>query len=361
MKPDQYKITNYKFFKTTERAVLNTSASFRKWINNPTPKDKKDGTYKPRLTLIKRGRLCFLKIEFSAPKILFGDNLNELNEDEFRDVIKALRLKMSRMGVLVWEKDLEESAILSFHPSKNITLTDGYTANFAIRELNKIDFSKRFDLDKKDFGNSGDALQFYTVSHSLVIYDKISDLIKPKRRAIDKDKTIQQPSLFNLIKDEYKGLEILRLEVRLSSKRKMNEQLKRLGYFPNPTFLDIFKQDICQKIVSQYWYDFFGDNQFVFNIINSPQDILQIVLRKHPDIKVIKAINIIGLYTLCRDDEGMRGFRKIIDSYKAKSNWPTVSKYIEILNDEVFSSPTWGFVEGIKQQLRCFEPFRLNS
>lgn len=361
MEPSQYSISNYGLFGTTEKEVLNTTASFKKWYNNPSPQDKKERNYMPRLTLIKRGRPLFLKIEFSAPKLLYNNNLDELVESDFDEVVKILRKMMQKMGVLVWTKTLEEASVLSFHPSKNIILNNGYTANFAIRELSKIDFSKRFDLNKKDFGNSGDAIQLYTVSHSFVIYDKINDITKPKSRAIDKDKTLQQLSLFDLIKKENKKLEVLRLEVRLSSKTKMNKQLEKLGYSTNPTLKDVFKQDLCKKIVEQYWYEFFSDNQFLFNKISDPQEILQLILRRHPRVKTIKAINIIGLYCLCRDDEGMRGFRKIIDSYKPKSNWTTIKKYIEFLDDEIFAHPAWGFIDEVKQQLGNFEAIKVEK
>jgi len=352
--------SDYRKFGATKDQIFNTFLGFKKWENNPTAQDKKDGIYKPRLTLIKRGGAFVIKIEFSAPKMIFNNNLDELEETDFDSVVKTLRERIRSMGVLVWSKDIEEAKVLSFHPSKNITLSGGYTANFAIRELKKIDFSKRFDLDEKKFRN-GEVLQLYTKSHSFVLYDKINDLKKPKSRAIDKNRTPQQMDLFEYIQKENKRLEVLRLETRLSSKRKMNEQLEKLGYAPNPPFKEIFKQELCKKIINQYWNDFFSDNQFIFNINSNPQDILQLILRRYPKIKIIKAINIVGLYSLCRDEEGMRGFRKTIDSHKPKSNWDTVKKYIKMLDDEIFANPTWGFIPEIKQQLGSFESFKVDK
>ena len=294
---DKCFMIDFKMFNTTKEEVFNTKTSFKKWMNNPTAQDKKDGIYKPRLTLIKRGRVFTITIEFSAPKIIFNNNLDELEETNFDNVVKTLQERMKSMGVWILTLNIEEADVLSFHPSKNIALSGGYTASFAIRELRKIDLSKRFDLDEKKFRN-GEILQLYTKSHSFVLYDKINDLKKPKSRATDKDRTPQQIDLFEYIQKENKRLEVLRLEVRLSSKRKMNEQLEKLGYAPNPPFKEIFKQELCKKIINQYWNDFFSDNQFIFNINSNPQDILQLILRRYPKIKIIKAINIVGLYSL---------------------------------------------------------------
>ncbi len=51
---------------------------------NPTREELKKGIYKPRLTVTKRigkgGYSVALKMEFSAPKLLFGNNFDELEE-----------------------------------------------------------------------------------------------------------------------------------------------------------------------------------------------------------------------------------------------------------------------------------------
>jgi hypothetical protein len=355
----KFTITDYSKFKTTKEKVLNTNTGFYKWINNPLARDK--NIYKPRLTLIKRGRYLYLKIEFSAPKIIFNDNLNELEEKDFNLLIKVLQKKIIERGALIFTRNLEEAEVISFHPSKNIPLKGGYTANLVIKELSKVDVSKRFDLDKKGYTNNGEVLQIYTNAHSLVIYDKISDFKKPKKRAIDKDQTNQQLSLFDLIKSEHKQLEVLRIEARLSSKKKMNDTLKRIGYKPNPIFRNVLNKKLCQDILWQYWNDFFSDNQFIFNTNTNPQKILEIILTRYPKIKIIKAINIAGLYMLCRDDEGMRGFRQTVDSYKPKTNWAVVKRYIKNLDDEIFAYPAYSFIKDIKQELGEFNAFRLNK
>lgn len=357
----KYYITDYAKFRTTKERMLNTTAPFFKWVNNPTKEDKEKGIYKPRLTIIKRGRKLYLKIEFSAPKLLFGNNLDELEENDFDKIAEKLQKRMLEMGVRIFLEQIKKAEVLSFHPSKNIPLSKGYTVSFAIRELFKINLDKRFDLEKVSFRNGGESLQFYTNSHSFVIYDKMNDFKKPKRRAIDKDQTIQQLSLFDYVKKEKKRLEVLRFEIRLSKKKKMNEIFKKVGYLENPTFEDIFRKDLCQKIVKLYWNDFFENNLFLFSVNNNPQKILQLTLIKYPDIKIIKAIKMVGLYVLCKDGEGMRGFRQIIDNYKPNINWTVVKRDLKLFEDEIFTNSIWGFLEDIKRELKEFVPLKLNK
>ncbi|MDD4110593.1 MAG: hypothetical protein PHS54_03460 [Clostridia bacterium] len=354
-----FSIFEYEKFRTSEKEIININAPFRAWYNNPTAQDRQNGIYKPRLTLTKRGLKINLKIEFSASKLLFGESLNELEENDFNEVVRVLHKKLDEMGVFVWTKDIEETPVLSFHPAKNIILKNNFTVNSVIRELKKIDIGKRFDIDEKNYRNSGESLHFFTISHAFTFYDKIKDLEKAPKRAIDKEQTIQQLSLFDNLKKT--KMELLRFEVRLSKKRKMNEVLKKLGYNINPQFKNIFNKKLCKKILNQYWNDYFGDNQFVFCINDNPQKILQIILSKFPKLRLSKALKIVSIFMLCKDEEGTRGFRQIVENYKPETNWNDVKKYLELLNNTILTYPTWQFLNDIKNSLEKFDSLKFDK
>jgi len=357
-----YCIQKYDYFGTTKEQVADSKAPFKKWVNNPTAKDKKDGIYKPRLTLIKRGIRFILKIEFSAPKLIFNNNIDELDDNDFELVIDTLRKRLYSMGVIAFSAQLEKAEVISFHPSKNIPLTNGYTANLAIKELNKIDCSKRFDFDEKNYRNNGEVLQFYTRAHSFVIYDKLKDVVKPQKRAIDKDQTKQQLSLFDFIKNNEPRLELLRMEMRLSTKQKMNDILDKVSYPKNPTFRDIFNQELCKKIVNYYWDTFFADNRFLFSIENNPQTIIQLIFLRYPKVKTSQAMKLVGLYLLCKDEAGMRGFRQIIESRRLKKiDWQVLKRDLSLFNDDIFTASTWGFINDIKNELSSFKPLKIEK
>jgi hypothetical protein len=159
---------------TPNANILKSAGNYLlKCVNNPTSADKKDGNYRPRLTLMKRmtrkGDEIPLKIEFSVAKMLHGNNVDEVEENDFNKVVMALHEAMIEMSVYVSTEDLQNAVVSAFHPSKNIELANGYTSSFVITELHKIDVSKKMDLNRDSFRNNGHSLQFYTNSHSLVV------------------------------------------------------------------------------------------------------------------------------------------------------------------------------------------------
>lgn len=331
-----------------------------KCVNNPTADDKKKGIYKPRLTLIKRmtknGDAMPLKVEFSVAKMIYGNNVDEVQEGDFEHIVNALRDAMYEMGVSATREGVNDAPISAFHPSKNIELKSGYTSRFVITELEKIDVSKKMDLNRDSFRNSGHSLQFYTNSHSLVIYDKVKDLKKPEKRAIDKDQNSIQRSLFDVLA---KQKEIIRIEARLAKKVKLNAVLKELGFKQNPTFKDIFNKNLCQKILRNYWETLIANkNLFLFDMENNPKRTLEKVFKSKPKIKPKEAIYIVGLRYLSK--EGIRDTRSIIEEYATPHTWHRLAKDLAFL-DDISDKVYHGWVRQIDDSLSTFMPFKLSK
>jgi hypothetical protein len=358
---DYSAIIDHSKFKPSTKDILNNPEGFSKYVNNPTKEDKEKGIYKPRLTAIKRGGKIDLKAEFSVPKLLFGNNLEEAEENNFDEVVNKLRDTIKEMGVILWSHQIENAEVSVFHPSKNIPLSKGYTSSFAIRELSKINLNQKLDLEKVSFRNNGESLQLYANRHSIVLYDKINDLDKPQRRAIDKNQTKLQLDLFKHIEKEKKDLEVLRFEIRLSHKDKMKEVLEKVNYTGNLAFKSVFKKDLCQKIVKLYWEEFFSKDLFLFSVNNNPQKILQQILMKYPKTNIRTAIMLIGLNLLCKDEEGIRGFRSIAKDYKPKTNWEILKRYLDKFNNSILEKPAHGFIKDIQQNINEFKAFKLNK
>lgn len=332
-----------------------------KCVNNPTASDKKEGTYKPRLTLMKRmtksGDEIPLKIEFSVAKMLYGNNVDEVEEKDFEKVVSALHEAMLEMQVLVSHENLRNAKVSAFHPSKNIELAKGYTSSFVITELHKIDVSKKMDLNRDSFRNNGHSLQFYTNSHSLVVYDKVQDLKKPSKRAMDKDQNSGQLSLFDLLAKKGKK-EILRIEARLAKKVKMNAILKTLKFPENPTFKDIFKKDLCQKILLNYWDELItSKNHFLFDMDSNPTKTFDAIFKNNPKISPKEALYLIGLRVMSK--EGIRSTRAVIERYATSRTWYRIAKDLKFL-DRVSGKTYHGWVQQIKDGLEKFEPYKTN-
>ncbi len=346
---------------TPNANILKMSGNYLlKCVNNPTSADKKDGNYRPRLTLMKRmtrkGDEIPLKIEFSVAKMLHGNNVDEVEEDDFHKVVIALHEAMIEMSVYVSTEDLQNASVSAFHPSKNIELANGYTSSFVITELHKIDVSKKMDLNRDSFRNNGHSLQFYTNSHSLVVYDKVQDLKKPEKRAMDKDQNPLQLSLFETLTKKEKK-EILRIEARLPKKVKMNAVLKKLKFPENPTFKQIFNKELCQKVLLDYWDELIsGKNHFLFDMESSPTKTLEAIFKDNPHISPKEALYLVGLRVMSK--EGIRTTRAIVERYATTRTWYRMKEDLKLL-DKISGKTTHEWVQQIKDELERFTTYKL--
>ena len=335
-----------------------------KCVNNPTDEDWKNEIYKPRLTATKRmtrrGIEIPLKIEFSAPKMIFGNNMDELKESDFDNVLNKLGNQLLDMGVVVSGYVLRKSSVSAVHFSKNIKIEDGYTVKFIIRELHKIKISKKLDLTKVTFRNDGNSLQCYSKSHSLVIYDKVSDL-NSRNKAIDGDQTLKQLSLWEDIKTNRRDLEILRFEVRLSIRQKLKSVLKEIGNLNNnPILEDIFKKDICQKVVKLYWDKIIAnENLFLFKMNNSPINILKEIIDQNPKIKPKEILYLLGLNIACKDEGGIQNLRSILGNKSTTRTWYRITEDIKKLNSKNDLTQYHSWVKQIDDGINKFEAFKL--
>jgi hypothetical protein len=275
-------------------------------VQNPTRADLTDGRYLPRLTLTRRvGRAGFslkLRIEFSAPKLIFGNNFDEMGSQDFNIVVVTLRNRLASMEVRVSEEALRGAGVSAVHYGKNIPITDYSTCAIILRELAKIDLSRRLDLSRTDFRNEGHALHYHTNTTDIVFYDKIKDLLRAKiseKRAIEPDNAIQR-DLFAIPSKFTKPLEVLRMEVRLGNRTKIREIFGRVGIKAEPTFAGVFEGSIAKSVLMHFWANVRRDLPLMgWSGAKTPEQILdQLVIysagRSRPS-KLLQQVGYIGL------------------------------------------------------------------
>lgn len=338
-----------------------SASGYIRYINNISEGQNKDQLHFPKLTALQGKKVLregIVKIEFSVPKLLFSNNLEELEERNFQDVIDILQERLRVMGVEASQEILKNAPVSSIHFSKNILLSDGYTASHLISQMNKVNLPKVFDMTRSRYINDGQSLYAHTKSHELIIYDKIADLKKQKGRAIDKDQTLYQKSLSEELKKE--GVEVIRFEVRLIRKRKMNFVLKTLGYNENPTFQDVFNSQLSKDVVTDYWNKLIKANSHsAFNISLGLKDVLQTILMSKKEIKPKEAIYLTGLYTLSRDQEGMRELRSLISKNRNERTWYRMVKNIEKVSSMIAENKIRDWVKQIDGGFEDYKPYRI--
>lgn len=346
---------------TSSWELYSQTEQYNRFIRNPSKAEKDTGKYFPRLTSYKQkfGQDASVRIEFSAPKLLYHNNLDELEDTNFSKVVETLRDRLKRMGVLVTKSVIETASVSSVHFSRNIELKNGYTASYLISEMNKVDLRKSFDFAKTRFMNDGQSLYAHTTSHQMVIYDKMADLKKDTKRAIDKTQTPYQRSLSTALHQGNKKPEILRFEIRLAKKQKMNKVLMDLGYEKNPTFKYVFNAEMSQKVVYQYWQNIIlNRSKGLFTPELSIKEILQVMFLVDHELKPKKAIYLLGLYMLARDEQGMRQLRSIVTKRVHDRTWYRMVADMDYASDLITKNNLRDWVIEIDTELINYKAYK---
>jgi len=260
--PNMYQISEpHKFTPSAHWALLNdarTRYSTIKSKQNATKRELLNGIYKPHLTLAYHRGIqgtveLLLKIELSLPKLLYGNNFNELRYKDFTALIHKLASTLATMGITTTPETLAQAPVLTIHYSKNIPLTDGSTPYHYINKIKEANVRLSLDTNQTDYRNEGHSYKWHCNSYEVVFYDKIKDLEKAKqsnKRAIEKDSELQQ-HLFDAFKKRNK-LEFLRMEVRLNKRKKIKQLLGALAIKTDLTFKKLFKPAIAKKVLLHY-------------------------------------------------------------------------------------------------------------
>lgn len=333
---------------------------YKKFIRNPTKIEKETGNYFPKITSYEKGffKSANIKIEFSASKLVYLNNLDELEDKDFSEVVEVLHERLKDMGVILTKSVIENASVSSVHYSKNILLKDGYTATHLISEMSKVNTKKNFDIAKTRFINDGHSLYFHTDSHQFVVYDKIADLKKEKKRAIDKDQTMYQKDLAVRLDKRTKD-EIIRFEVRLNRKQKMNSVLKKLGYVKDLTFKNVFSSEISRKVVNDYWNTLILERSLgIFSLSLSPKDMLQTIFLLDKNIKPKQAIYLTGLFEVCKNENGIRQLRSILAKYIDDRTWYRVVKDMRYISELIAENSLRDWVKQIDDALEEYKAYK---
>lgn len=258
LNPAQYHIIDPDRFTPSAHWVLTGLDSGIISKQNPTKKELAHGIYKPRLMLADRivakdKHEALLKIEVSLPKLMFGNNFDELQQKDFPAVLAKLVRVLQSMGVKTTEQFLAQAAVASIHYAKNIVFTDGTIPYFYINKIKEANIKLSLDSNKTDYRNEGHVYKWHCNSYEIVFYDKVKDLVMAKKsdkRAVEKDSSVQMQTLHDLqLKHKF---EVLRMEVRLNKRPKIKQLFKTLGVASNFTFKSLFKLATAREVLLHY-------------------------------------------------------------------------------------------------------------
>lgn len=374
----KYKVEEPERFSPPLTTVLSNLKAMKanpvmKYTQNPPKASYTNGNYSPRLTVNVRpanknslNRYAYeipLKIEFSVPKLLYQNNLDELTDADFDSVIDILHIRLLEMGVFVEKVDLAQAQVRAVHFSKNIPISGFNTASLVLKELNKLDVSKKLQIKKRDF-EDGQALYFDCNSYAITFYDKIADITQSKRHSVDKEKTSYQLDLFKHFKKSKEPTEILRYELRITSKQKLNSLLKQFGYQKDPTFQEVFNSKLSQKMLLNQWNIIYpNESRFMFkfeenNLDKTFENIVAIYKKNKKRITLKDTMCIYGAMAIAKK-EGVRSLKnRLTRTFSARTWYRAKKTLFKDLNLFFLNSESFGFVNDIESSLNSFTPFK---
>lgn len=233
-----------------------------KYICMPDKDWLRCGKYFPKLIAFKDfNNENQIIVEFSAPKLVFGNNFEELDTEDFAKVIDELSDRLTGLDIEISKDNLEQARVLAIHYSKNIEL-ENTTATCITNTIEKLDITKRLDIAKTDYKNGGQTIRFHANSYEVAFYDKVADLMQSKiseKRAVESENIVQQDFLSKL-----SGKEVLRMEVRLNKSKKIRHIFEKCGINNTDlTFKQLFSNEIFQKVLNYFWNEFVEKSIYV--------------------------------------------------------------------------------------------------
>ncbi|MFA4995704.1 MAG: hypothetical protein WC536_01020 [Patescibacteria group bacterium] len=352
LKPNEFWITD-----NTKFIPISSNNGFDKLAYNGS---RKSDVYLPRLTPYKRGgSKLFLKIEFSAPKMLFGNNFDELNETDFDSLVKILAERLKIMGIGVFPSFLRTADVSKIDFSKNIALSNYWKSTMILNELKKIDLTKRLDIQQNSFRNFGYILHFHCNSFEIAIYDKIKDMEQSKiseKRAFEKESAIQL-NLFDEIKKKQRPMEVLRFEIRLVKRAKIKQLFKTLNITNDLTLENMFSKKLSQQVLNHYWEEITSNMQLA--LIKDSDDFT--VLEKILESRKFRPITALALAMSVRviKEEGADRFKRLLEKASSGKTFTKLKKDILSLNLPK-NVKAQGF-EQVSNQLSSFEMLKISE
>jgi len=338
----------------------NASRGYFTLVQNPTKTELKNGIYKPRLTITNRfnysGRQeATLSIEFSASKLLYGNNFDELKDENFQHVAELLHIKLKEMGVSIFWELLINAPVSAIHYSKNIPLTDGTTPYHYIKKISEGNYKLSLQTDKANYRNNGQLFKLHVNSWELAFYDKLNELNLARiseKNSIENDNAIQ----LDLFKDKTmrKPFEVLRMEARLNTRAKIKQVLQEIGRTDELTFKSLFNSQISQAVLLHF-LDTIEKARPVLLDYKPKQStsLLPDIIVNNPSLSPKKQIMLYGLKQ-AMDMYGMRELRIMLGKKENREWYRLVEE-----SKQIVLPKTQDTFRTIRNHLTSFEPLKL--
>lgn len=317
---------------------------------SPLPDEEQSGLYFPKVKLlehVKRGSGIQqeLRITFSAPKLVFKNNFNELEDRQLKWVCSHLAFRLKRMGIKIDPKVLEKATVVEVHYSKNLILTT-HPIGEAFALLRRIRKPSVFNLDYKDYSYSrGQSFSLYQEKYAVCFYDK--------KRESRKHKKLNHP-LYADAWETPKNTEVLRMEVRCQTSAIIKRKIGMLGFIiPDPPTLEsLFKSEIARAVLL---HEFKTLRSYLppITLAGSLADILHTIPLYNPKLTSAMILNAAAMIKLQNELGNETAIKKAL-SISSATTWCNRKRLVNSL--KLPSTKTSNILDEIERQLTEFTP-----
>ncbi|MEX2006827.1 MAG: hypothetical protein WD877_01515 [Candidatus Saccharimonadales bacterium] len=301
----------------------------------------------------KYGATYQLAVEFSAPKMLYSNNFDELTESDFDALLTALQASLNELlGHKFFKQQFAQADVAAWHPSKNIVFLDYISCQTVLNTMGKLDVSKMYDLQKTDF-RDGHVVHIHTNSLDIAFYDKMADLLKTKisgKRAFEKDGLLQ----LNLLEElsDYRPMEVFRYEVRFVGRASIKRAYPELEQW---TFENLYKKKLCQNTLLKHWRKLTSSVDMLALDVKQPYELLQNYLEENNDVTPQTALAAVAGLVIT-SQVGAVGLRNILEARYGKQAWYRLKPSLKSPKAYRFTA----FVH-IDEALKRFTPTRMSD
>jgi hypothetical protein len=250
----------YRDLSPSEKNFPRSRPYLRRYVLHPKNMYEYKDEYIPRVEVFEtftddhKDIRYIMKIEFSVPKLLYGNSVLEVVEGDKERVLVELKAALAKVNIIVEIDNIAKAALTTVHLCKNVLLPRTIKMREILNELQRVDINKVFDVTGKQFKNGGRVLSIYSGVIEHVFYDKISDSIRPKNKRSDKGHI--SPERDFIERHDLQDKELFRYEYRIKKtqtvRREVNEALGR-DLLKNVLFKDIFTKGVLKKMTVSAW------------------------------------------------------------------------------------------------------------
>ena len=191
-----------------------------------------------------------LVVKVSLPKLVYGNNLMELTDNDFLICCGKMSDVLLQMGIVVTPTNIERYAdVRTLEYGKNI-LTGRIPVPFVLSELSRAKPIQHYmDVQRMAYQNGGEKIVFYSAGYELLFYDKTKEM----------QQYINQPSCplpahlkTAIINNQ---INVLRMEIRFHKRKSWQKLLYSYDrMIREATFRDLFQRKISRGILLDYWH-----------------------------------------------------------------------------------------------------------